>query len=373
MCLIFNKYEIYLKTLKYLLNLLFMKKFNLFKTLVLFLSIGIASCSSNSTDDSAGSGTGGVAGNGALVLTVDKTRVYDNSVVNFIVRDVSGANVTSTATITVSGQATSGGVVLLAGVGTKTATATLGTQTSNSLTVEVIPIRFTTKMLIEDYTGTWCVWCPRMSKSIQDLHAGQDGDRMIAVAVHNGSSFAFPLEAQMRSRFGINSFPTGILNRDSEWSPSTSHAMNLSQPRALLNGFRPVGLAINSSVSGSLVNALVKVGFDFDQTGTKLVAVLLENGRIANQANFTNNYGGGNPLVGFVHNEILRANFTDIFGDVIPDTAAVGGGEYTVNLSVAIPSGVNTANMEVVAFVLNSANKVINVQRAAVGVNQGFD
>jgi thiol-disulfide isomerase/thioredoxin len=365
--LIYNNYDIYLKNLKYLLNLLFMKNSYFFKIFILFLAMGIISCSSNSTDYSGGGFTDG------LVLSVNKTRVYQNDGVSFTVLNGSGVNVTSTASISVDGVPISGSFAVMTSLGNKTAVATLNNVSSNNVTVLVITPSYTTKMLIEDYTGTWCVWCPRMSKSIQDLHAGQDGSRMIAVAVHNGSSFAFPLEAQMRSRFGINGFPTGILNRDSEWSASTSHAMDLNQPRALLSGFRPLGLAINSSISGSLVNTAVKVGFDIDQTGIKLVAVLLENGRIANQANATNNYGGGNPLVGFVHNEILRANFTDIFGDVIPDTAAVGGGEYTVNLSVAIPSGVNTANMEIVAFVLNSANKVINVQRAAVGVNQGFD
>jgi len=336
---------------------------------MLFLAIGIASCSSNSTDDSGGSG------NGNLVISVDKTRVFENTLVQFRVVNAAGTDVTSTSAITVNGAAISGSVTTLTGVGVKTVVATLGTDTSNSLTIDVVSPRFTTKMLIEDYTGTWCVWCPRMSKSIQDLHAGQDGDRIIAIAVHNGSAFAFPLEAQMRSRFGVNGFPTGILNRDSEWSAVSGNAMNLSQPRALLTGAKPVGLAINSSLAGANVNATIKVGFDLDQSGTKLIAVLLENGKIANQANATSNYGGGNPLVGFVHNEILRANFTDIFGDVIPNASAVGGGEYSVNLSVPLPAGVSNdpSKLEVVAFVVNSADKVINVQRAAVGVNKDFD
>lgn len=348
-----------------------MKKTTFFKLFMLFLAVGVASCSSNSTDD--GGDTGGGPGTSALTLTVDKSRVYDNTLVSYIVRDAAGANVTSSAVVTVDGQVASNGIALLSGVGAKSATATLGTETSNTVVVTVIAPSFTTKMLIEDYTGTWCIWCPRMSKSIQDLHAGADGDRMIAIAIHNGSSFAFPLEAQMRQRFGVAGFPTGILNRDVEWNASSNNSMNLNQPRALLNTVRPLGLAINSSLSGSTVSASIKVGFDLDQTGTKLVAVLLENGRIASQANATSNYGGLNPISNFEHNEILRANFTDIFGDVIPDASSVGGGEYSATLSVAVPAGVNTANMEIVAFVVNSSNEVINVQRAPVGTNQPFD
>jgi thiol-disulfide isomerase/thioredoxin len=369
--LYYDNNEIYLKTLNYLLNITIMKKSTLLKLFMLFLAIGVASCSSNSTDD--GGDTGGGAVSGALVLSVDKTRVYDNTLVSYIVRDASGANVTTSAVVTVDGQVAPNGVSLLTGVGVKSATATLGTDTSNTVLVNVIAPRFTTKMLIEDYTGTWCGWCPRMSKSIQDLHAGQDGDRIIAVAIHNNDAMTFALEGQMRNRFGVTGFPTGILNRDARWSASSNDAMNLSQPRALLNIVKPVGLAINSSLSGSTVNATVKVGFDFDQTGTKLVAVLLENGKVASQTNYTGNYGGGSTLTGFVHNEILRANFTDIFGDVIPDASSIGGGEYTTTLSVGVPAGVNNANMEIVAFVIDSSNKVINVQRAPVGTNQPFD
>ncbi|MDP5077894.1 MAG: Omp28-related outer membrane protein [Nonlabens sp.] len=348
-----------------------MKKTTLVKLFTLFLAIGVASCSSNSTDD--GGDTGGGSGTSALTLTVDKSRVYDNTLVSYIVRDAAGAIVTSSAVVTVDGQVAPNGIALLTGVGTKSATATLGTETSNTVAVTVIAPSFTTKMLIEDYTGTWCGWCPRMSKSIQDLHSGQDGDRIIAIAVHNGDNMAFALEGQMRSRFGVTTFPSGILNRDARWSGSSNDLMNLSQPRALLNSVKPVGLAINSSLSGSTVNATVKVGFDLDQTGTKLVAVLLENGKVANQTNYTSNYGGGATITGFVHNEILRANFTDIFGDVIPDASSVGGGEYSATLSVAVPAGVNNANMEIVAFVVDSSNKVINVQRAPVGTNQPFD
>lgn len=348
-----------------------MKKTTFFKLFMLFLAVGVASCSSNSTDD--GGDTGGGPGTSALTLTVDKSRVYDNTLVSYIVRDAAGANVTSSAVVTVDGQVATNGIALLTGVGTKSATATLGTETSNTVVVTVIAPSFTTKMLIEDYTGTWCGWCPRMSKSIQDLHAGANGDRVIAIAVHNGDNMEFALESQMRSRFGVTGFPTGILNRDARWSASSNNAMNLSQPLALLNSVKPVGLAINSSLSGSTVNATVKVGFDLDQTGTKLVAVLLENGKVADQTNYTSNYGGSSTITGFVHNEILRANFTDIFGDVIPDASSVGGGEYSATLSVAVPAGVNNANMEIVAFVVDSSNKVINVQRAPVGTNQPFD
>lgn len=347
-----------------------MKTANFLKMMMLFLAIGITSCSTNSTDDGGGNGGGG--GTNGVTIESDKSRVYDNTLVNFTVRDAAGADITSTAVITVDGTAISGNFALLSGLGTKSVQATVGTDTSNTISVEVINPSYTTKALIEDYTGAWCGWCPRISQGIIDVHNSTNGDNVIAVAIHNGDSMAFPLEGQMRSQFGVTGFPTGILNRDARWASVSGDAMNIQQPLQLLNTVQEVGLAIDSSVSGSTVNATVKVGFDFDQSGLKLVVFLLQNGVVASQTNYTSNFGGGSSIPNFVHNDILEASFTDVFGDAIPAAEQVGGGVYSTSLS-ATASGVNSSDWDVVAFVVDASGEVVNVQKAAVGSNVDFD
>lgn len=347
-----------------------MKTANFLKMFALFLAIGITSCTTEPTDQNEG---GNNNGNGELILSADESRVYENTIVTFTVTDAAGANVTSNATISVDGNDIGGNIFNMVGIGTKTVTAVVGSDNANSLNVEVIQPSFTTKALIEDYTGAWCGWCPRISQGIIDVHNATNGENVIAVAVHNGDSMEFPLEAQMRSQFGVTGFPTGILNRDAEWQAVTGSTMNVSQPMALLNGTRPLGLAINSTMSGNSVSATIKVGFDFDTSDMKLVAMLLENGKVAPQTNYTNNWGGVSTISNFVHNDILRAAFTDIFGDAIPADQQVGGGEYSVTLSANIPSGTNTADMDIVAFVVDGSGKVVNVQHAAVGATVDFD
>ena len=344
-----------------------MKTANFLKIFTLFLAIGITSCTTESTDEGGGNG-----GANSLVLTASKTRVYNFTSVTFTVND-GNSDVTSSAVISVDGTPISGNASTMSGLGTKNITAVVGTDNTNSLDVVVIEPSFTTKALIEDYTGAWCGWCPRISQGIIDVHNSTNGENVIAVAVHNGDSMAFPLEAQMRSRFGVSGFPTGILNRDADWSAVSGSSMDITQPMALLNTTKSVGLAINSSLSGSSVSATIKVGFDFDTTGMKLVAVLVENGKILPQTNYTNNWGGASTISDFEHNDILRAAFTDVFGNVIPAAEQIGGSEYSVTLSASVPSGTNTADMDVVAFVVDDSGKVVNVQKAAVGVNQDFD
>lgn len=352
-----------------------MKTANFLKMMMLFLAIGITSCSTNSTDDGTSGGNGG-GSNSGVTLESSKTRVYDNTLVNFTVRDANGANVSAQAVITVDGTAITGSSTILTGIGTKSVQATLGSDTSNTVSVDVINPSYTTKGLIEDYTGAGCGWCPRVSQGILDVHAASNGENVYAVAIHNPvfgpDPMTFAQRSVLENHFGINGYPSAVLNRDQEWNAASNHNMNVQQALSMLNSTAQVGLAIDSNVSGSTVNATIKVGFDLDQSGLKLVAFLLENGIVYPQTNYTNNWGGVSPITNFEHNDVLRTSFTDLFGDAIPADQQVGGTEYTATLS-ATSSGVNTTDWDIIAFVVDASGNVVNVQKAAVGTNKDFD
>jgi len=81
-----------------------------------------------------------------------------------------------------------------------------------------------------------------------------------------------------------------------------------------------------------------------------------------------------NPIVGFVHDHTARTVFTDVFGDSIPVADTDTGSTHIANYSLAVPGSVqNTDNLELVAFVVGPDDTVLNVQKAALGVNQDFD
>lgn len=350
-----------------------MKTANLFKIFTLFLAIGISSCSTESTD---GDGDGGGSANG-LVLTASKTRVYNFTLVTFTVNNGS-SNVTTDAVISVDGTPITGNSFTMSGLGTKSVTAVVGTENTNSLNVTVIDPSYSTKVLIEDFTGAGCGWCPRVSRGIVDVHNAPEGDDVITVAIHNPvfgpDPMTFGQRLLIENQLGVGgSYPTAFINRNDEWNAVSNHAMSVSQPINLLGTTKSLGLAINSSLSGNSVNATVKVGFDLDQTGLKLVVFLLENNYIYPQTNYTNNWGGVSTITNFEHDDVLRASFTDLLGNVIPSDQQIGGSEYSASLSVLVPSGVNTADMDIVAFVVDSANNVVNVQKAAVGTDKDFD
>jgi hypothetical protein len=253
---------------------------------------------------------------------------------------------------------------------------------SNEITVKFDEYAqsFVKRVLIEDYTGAWCVSCPRVSYSIELLK--QDNVRVVPVAIHLGNSqgsfdpFNFDGAAPLLALVNFNGeYPAGKINRMTPWP----YAQNTPNNQTYVKNFTlgdPVrlGLAMTSTLSGNTVNLDVNVKFFENYNNLKLVVYVLENNLIYPQKNSTPFYGGLSLIPEFEHNHVVRTTFTDILGDVIPSSETSYGKTYTRNFSVAVPSNItNTANMEFVAFVVGQDNKAINVRKAAIGENQPFE
>jgi len=105
---------------------------------------------------------------------------------------------------------------------------------------EPIPGLFQKNVLIEDYTGTWCGNCTRVSLAINLVEA--QTDNMVAVAIHNGVGVAtadpyhFEGIGPLKDLVSPNSelaLPISRLNRTTLWtSKENDHiyeALNLDE------------------------------------------------------------------------------------------------------------------------------------------------
>lgn len=240
---------------------------------------------------------------------------------------------------------------------------------------------FVKRVLIEDYTGAWCVNCPTVSYAIEQLKA--NSVRAVPVAIHRGSNpasfdpYHFAGADILEELVGVaNQYPTAKLNRITNWNYPQTTTTNQNKAIALTAG-APVrlGLAMNSTVQNSKINLDVKVKFFDDYTDNlRLVVYVLENNLIYPQKNSTSFYGGLSVIPNFKHDHVVRATFTNILGDRIPAFETVYNATYSRNFNITIPANIaNSANIEFVAFVIGSNNKAINVRSAAIEANQLFE
>lgn len=315
----------------------------------------------------------------SITITANPSEAYVGDNIQFTVKGNNNVDVTGTAVIYVNAAPIVNNFFTTTAAGTLSVYAVYQVSSTVSLTSPTIQIpvtqgiNFNKRVLIEDYTGTWCQFCPRVSYSISQVRA-QTNDAVV-VAIHRGASdpYNFSAASVLESMIGLTGYPTAMLNRKTDWTYPENN--NIAQVVNLTNGTNPrIGLAMTNSVNSANGNVTVQVNVKFGKnfSGLKLVVYALEDNLLYNQTNSTSFYGGVNPIVGFNHKDVLRAFLTtNILGDDIPGATTVNG-VYTRSFVYNL-SGAQAANIHFAAFVVDSAGNALNSRDALTNETQTFE
>ena len=162
---------------------------------------------------------------------------------------------------------------------------------------------FFRRSLVLDFTGTWCVNCPKMEAAIFETMEARPG-RVVPVSVHCmmvDPMYVKPLSDDLVARFGVKAYPSAIVDMDPESlvSQSSPELLQSHIDRLLEVRGAAAGIRIESSLEGEnyTVKATMKAVRDGDYA---LVVLVLEDGIVAAQTGGTTDH---------VHNNILRSWF----------------------------------------------------------------
>ena len=99
-------------------------------------------------------------------------------------------------------------------------------------TLPAIPITVLTKtfpknFIVEEFTGTWCSWCPRGLVGMEYMQENYMDKGFIGIGVHANTSLGTdPMAAEsyqaMADWYSEGSYPSAVLNRDAYFDPSVS-------------------------------------------------------------------------------------------------------------------------------------------------------
>lgn len=315
-----------------------------------------------------------------LSADVSLQLIGDN--ITFRLMNIDGDDLTDEATFYVDDVAIEGHTFSSSLIGSHKVRAVFKDIPSNEIQVafhDGSEVLFAKNVLIEDYTGTWCGYCPRVAYGIELVK--QQTTNVVAVGIHRASSnpadaFYDPYNydtEELEAMIAIPGYPKGLLNRKTLWRFPEPNKVD--QVLALTQGENPrVGLAIQSTRNGNNLSIDVKVKTSRNLTNAKLVVYVLENGLIYDQHNYTSYYGGVDLLLDFEHNHVLRAALTPLLGETIPDADVRQGRTYTRSFNIPMPANLtNPAKTEIVAFVTDATtNAALNVRAAETGEQQTF-
>ena len=192
-------------------------------------------------------------------------------------------------------------------------------------------------VLIEDYTGQYCVNCPRATQEIERLTEQYGDSVVIAVAIHSGpfskqkgvpSPLYTEVGDQYFSRWNLSSQPVGLVDRlfgsmgfgYTDWGGGVNYELTDSPTSAA-----PVSFITSTALDGDTRQASIEVqtiGLDSIQVNGKLQVWLVEDSIDSFQY-----MPDGSIAEHYNHMHVLRASVNDPWGDDV----TVGHGEVAVN------------------------------------------
>lgn len=310
----------------------------------------------------------------AITLTANQTNLVTGNTVTFNVTSSLGDNLTTVSAFLVDGVAISGNSYTFTTSGTYLVKASYQSTLSNVLQIVVTnppPIpQFVNRVLVEEYSGTWCGNCPKILYGTQLLKEQTDKEVSVQIHLFNNDPFITSQGNQIATNQGVSGVPTGKINRTINWNGP--QYQNVNQVIGEIKPSSNAGVAINASLTNNTINATIKLGFSDTTIAAKLVVYLVEDNLFHTQANYSSNlYGGLSSIPNFEYDGVLRAVISSINGDAI----TVNGLTVDKNYTFTVPSNVSSSsNIKLVAFLIDSnSNSVINVREATIGVNQSLE
>lgn len=310
-----------------------------------------------------------------VTLSVSRTNATVGESVTFSTFTSLSTNVTLQSVFYVNDAAIASNSYTFSVAGTYTIRAVHQNITSNEIEITIVNPeltlnQFVNRVLVEEYSGTWCGNCPRILYGTELLK--QQTDKEVSVQIHlfGNDPFISPQGNALAAEQNINGVPMGRINRTINWS--APQYLNVSQVINEIKSSSPVGLAITSSLTSGTISIAVDLGYAITALQTKLIVYVVEDNLFHTQANYSSNlYGGLGQIPNFEYDGVLRSVVTAISGESI----LVSGNFVTKNYSVTLPSNVsNVSNVKLVAFVIDTAtNSVLNVRQASIGESQTLE
>jgi hypothetical protein len=231
------------------------------------------------------------------------------------------------------------------------------------------------RVLVEQFTGTWCVWCPDGSVQMSLIEKQHEDAVLIAIHAGGNDQMIVP-EGQQISDLYTPSFPMAMVDRYKFDPSSVTVPMGRTQNAWLKataernQHITPVKVKIdkNYDANSRTINATVTADFiDFAYPGDLRIHFMVVEDRVVgegrgyDQSNaFSNNqsfpnhiyFSEPNPIPGYVHRNVLRAVPSGAEGTPrVISNAPAPGDSFSRTYSYTLPEGYNEKEISLVAFV----------------------
>ena len=227
-------------------------------------------------------------------------------------------------------------------------------------------------VVLEEFTGVGCTWCPA-GHAIANTLASNNPGRVFPINVHAGgfanSTYTTTNGNTLNSTFGVNSYPTGMVNRHTfsaglvmgrgDWTSSAN---------TILGQVSPVNIAARGTLDWTTRELTVTVQLYYTSNEAnatnKLNVAILQDNVIGPQVGTSNN---PSQVVGnlYRHMHMFRGYITGQWGDDITTTTAGSFVErtytYTIPDFLGSPNAIlaKIEDLHFIAFVAQGQQEIL--------------
>ena len=335
----------------------------------LLISIMIVSCSKTENFDSSVNNINIVSG-----LNVESSYLI-NQPINLEVYDIDDVNITTEAVFFIDNIEITENIISFSDLSSHEVYAQYfyGNEVFNTESKTFSIVEPQTKVLIEDFTGTWCGYCPPVAKAIELASESLNNNNIAIVSIHQNDEYTIDQEEDLSSALGVGGLPEARINRNNEWLPP----YEISEIESLLQIENDLAISINSIIEDSNLDVNIRLVSKDLLVNNKIVVYLLEDGLLSNQANYLNSdqssyfFNMGNPIENYVHNHVLRHSLTYVTGNDLNEISPLTN--YYFNYNYEINEDFNLDTLTIIAIVVDSNNNVINSQFSKINTFQDFN
>lgn len=205
-------------------------------------------------------------------------------------------------------------------------------------------------VLLEEFTGNYCTYCPNGHRIANELAAKYPG-RVFPINIHAGSfaSTSYPNMTttqgnEYNNNFGVTSYPTGILNRMGQISYTQWEAKvdEMMKENAIVN--IAGDYTINAATRTVQITVEMYYTGNSSQSTNYLTVYMLQDDIVGYQAG--SNLNPTQIVDGqYNHTHVFRSAITSTWGDAVSPTTAgsliTKTYTYTIPQSIGSPNGVD--------------------------------
>ncbi|MFK8283173.1 Omp28-related outer membrane protein [Capnocytophaga cynodegmi] len=241
-------------------------------------------------------------------------------------------------------------------------------------------VAFVYKVLVEDFTGTWCQYCPAVTRALQRAKNADTPlkERFVVVAIHNGNrkepmeiieSYGLINHFKKLPNLNFQGFPWLIFNRNQELR--AFNAPTRIFERLEKTPTSPIGIKISSQLNTTGGNVSVSFKTTENLEGLKYHIFVTQDKLIYSQSDYQQ---GGKYDHNFKHDEVLRSVYGKTSGNELGTLTK--GQEVTKGnqqVSYELLQHTDLDKVKVVVFVTNAAGAVVNVQEAKANQTKDYE